>query len=209
MASTSINSKGTLGLSHYRSSRVSTSKMEPIYLNQFTVQLLLDPNSALATSWQESDLNVVLEGVKNVNGLPSINAAGGTQSQTYKFATRRFASGKPDKTTADIQINWQLNLAPAGDEIGGYQNYTYRFLRQWSDLIYDPLTGRQGLKREYAANQMIVTMHDRAGTPFWQWTFYSIFPTAALPAPNLDYTADGLFDASQTFAADYWDEAML
>lgn len=183
--------------------------MEPIYLNQFTVQLLLDSGSALQNSWGSDDLNVVLEGVKNVGGLPNINSTGSPATQTYKYATRSFAGGKPDKTYTDIQINFQLNLAGSDDTIANYQNYTYRFLRQWSDLIFDPLTGRQGLKKEYAANQMIVTMHDRAGTPFWQWTFYSIFPTQALAAPALDYNSDALFETSQTFRADFWDEAML
>ena len=89
--------------------------------------------------------------------------------------------------------------------------YTLKLLRRWNDLIYDPLTGRMGLKAQYVAPQVVVTMHDKAGQPFWTWTLYHVWPTTPLPAPALSYTQKSeLYKVTgYTLACDYWDEAML
>lgn len=126
--------------------------------------------------------------------------------QTYKFHTRSFANAAPENTFIDLNITFQLNLSY---DNGTPSNYTYNFLREWVDLVYDPLTGRQGLKRDYCAPSMVVTLHDRAGTPFWQFVFYYIFPTTGAPNPTLDYTSNTLFEGSMTFRADWWDECCL
>lgn len=62
-------SKGLLGLSHFRNSRVSTSLWEPIYQNLFSVQIV--PPEGLADRSEERT-NIILEGVKN---LGTINAS--------------------------------------------------------------------------------------------------------------------------------------
>ena len=89
--------------------------------------------------------------------------------------------------------------------------YTLKILRRWNDLIWDPLTGRQGLKVNYVAPTVTVTMHDKANQPFWQWTLYNVFPTTNLPAPQLDYTQKNtLYKVTgYTLRCDYWDEVML
>ena len=92
---------------------------------------------------------------------------------------------------------------------GSPENYTYKFLREWVDLIYDPLTGREGLKKDYVAPSMTITMQDRAGNPYWQWVFYYIFPTQGIGGPNLAYDQSGLMEADIQFRADWWDECML
>ena len=195
-------SKGLLGLSHFRNSRVSTSLWEPIYQNLFSVQIV--PPEGLADRSEERT-NIILEGVKN---LGTINASKASQAtmQTYKFHTRSFANATPESTFIDLNITFQLNLSY---DNGTPSNYTYNFLREWVDLVYDPLTGRQGLKRDYCAPSMVVTLHDRAGTPFWQFVFYYIFPTTGAPNPTLDYTSNTLFEGSMTFRADWWDECCL
>ena len=197
-------SVGTLGLSHFRNSRVSTSQWEPIYQNLFSVQLVAPEG---LQDGSEDRVNTILEGVKSV-GTITASKASAPVAQTYKFATRSFAGATPESTYIDLQIQFQLNLSYDNPN-GTPSNYTYNFLRQWVDLVYDPLTGRQGLKREYASSQMIVTMHDRAGTPFWQFIFYQIFPTSGAPNPTLDYTSGSLMEGSMTFRADWWDECSL
>lgn len=198
------NSPGTLGLSHFRNSRVATSLWEPIYQNLFTVQMTPPLGMGDPTANQER-MNIILEGVQSV-GTTNTSKASPTVSQNYKFATRRFAGGVPENTTVDITIDFELNLS---HDNGGPENYTYKFLRQWVDLEYDPLTGHQGLKRDYVAENMIVTMHDRRGNPFWQWIFYYVFPTTAVPAPQLSYTQNDVLKGQMTFACDWWDECML
>ena len=200
MATTKSN--GLLGLSHYRSSRVSTSLAEPIYQNLFCVQLV--PPLGLSDRSEET-VNIILEGVKGLGTIEASKASSAVE-QKYKFATRSFANATPANTTCDLQLNFQLNLMY---DSGTPTNTTYKFLREWVDLIYDPLTGKQGLKRDYCAPSMTVTMFDRGNNPFWQWQFYTIFPTTGAPTPSLSYDNQGLMEGSMTFRADWWDEVML
>ena len=98
-----------------------------------------------------------------------------------------------------------------GSAAGSPDMYTLKILRRWNDLIWDPLTGRQGLKVNYVAPTVTVTMHDKANQPFWQWTLYNVFPTKNLPAPDLDYSkkTDLYKVTGYTLRCDYWDEVML
>lgn len=195
-------SNGLLGLSHFRNSRVATSLWEPIYQNLFSVQLV--PPLGLEDRSDER-VNIILEGVQSVGTIASSKGSSAVE-QKYKFATRSFAAATPESTTMDISIQFALNLSY---DNGTPEDYTYKFLRQWVDLVYDPLTGRQGLKKDYVAPSMTITMHDRAGTPFHQWIMYYIWPTTGAQNPNLGYQQTGLFEGSITFRCDWWDECVL
>ena len=85
-------SKGLFGLPHYRNSRASMELYEPVYLNIFTVQLAMPASLGLT----DEDTNLLLEGVKNVNGLESHSFPTTPAEQTYKYAQRSFAGAKPD-----------------------------------------------------------------------------------------------------------------
>lgn len=195
-------SSGLLGLSHFRNSRVATSLWEPIYQNLFTVQLTCP---AGITERSEERINIILEGVTNV-GQMSTSKGSSTVEQKYKFATRTFAGAVPESTTVDLQLHFELNLSY---DNGTPENYTYKFLREWVDLIYDPLTGREGLKKDYVAPSLTITMQDRAGNPFWQWIYYYIFPTQGIPGPSLSYDNSSLYSFDLSFRSDWWDECML
>ena len=195
-------SNGLLGLSHFRNSRVATSLWEPIYQNLFSVTVT--PPMGLEDASEER-VNIILEGVQGVGTINSSKASSAVE-QKYKFATRSFANATPENTTIDLQIQFALNLSY---DNGSPENYTYKFLRQWVDLVYDPLTGRQGLKKDYAAGNIVVTMHDRAGTPYWQWIFYYCWPTTGAPSPSLSYTNTSLMEGQMTFRCDWWDECCL
>ena len=207
-------SVGLSGLSHFRTSRVSMSMWEPIYLNLFTVEFQLPDaiNEALGSN-VENDTNLVLEGVTKVGGLDTnIVPPAGTE-QHYKFASRRFANSGPERTTIDVELEFEINLTTP-DPTGSDRTPSLtqlKVLRKWNDLIYDPLTGRMGLKAEYVAPWVKVTMHDKAHQPFWQWTLYHVWPTANLTVPNLEYMQkNSAYKVSgYKLACDYWDEVML
>lgn len=199
-------SPGTLALSHFRNSRVSMEQWEPIYTSLFTVQIV--PPAALGIGGQNSqEMLTVLEGVKSVSGLDSAPAPQNVE-QKYKWATRTFAGAVPEKTTLDVTIEFELNLRYT-DGSSQPENYTMKILRAWHDLVWDPLTGRQGLKRDYACTHMIITMQDRAGMPYWQWILYNAWPTSGISGPALNYTSSDVMSASMTWRCDYFDEAML
>lgn len=202
MADVTKKSNGLLGLSHFRNSRVATSLWEPIYQNLFSVQLV--PPMGLEDRSDER-VNIILEGVQSVGTIASSKGSPVVE-QKYKFATRSFAGAVPENTTIDLQIQFVLNLSY---DNGTPESYTYKFLREWTDLVYDPLTGRQGLKKDYVAPSMTVTAHDRSGIGWQQWVLYYIFPTTPCPNINLGYQQTQLFEGSMTFRCDWWDECVL
>jgi len=199
-----ITSNGLLGLPHYRNSRVSMSLAEPLYKNLFTMQITLP--QAIGADAQST--NLLLEEVTSVTGL-NTNKVPGAVEQKYKYASRSFAGGKPNETTIDLTINFNLNLTYDGED-GTPSNFAVKMLRKWTDLIFDPITGRTGLKKDYVADQAVITMQDRAGTPFWQWICYDIFPTKGIDDVGLTYdTPDLVAVQGLTFRCDYYDEIQL
>lgn len=199
-----VTSTGLSGLSHFRTSRISMNMWEPVYQNLFHVTIQLP--DALR---DEVDTDLFLEGVTKVGGLDTnVVPAAGTQ-QTYKFAQRRFANAGPEKTTLDVTLDMEINIK--GSVEGSPDMFQLKALRKWNDLIWDPLTGRMGLKAEYIAPQVVITMHDKANQPFWQWTLYHVWPTTNLPVPELDFNnkASIYKVTGYTLACDYWDEVML
>lgn len=201
---TGVSSVGLMGLSHFRTSRVSMEQYEPVYLNLFTVEIELP--SKLAVS--EADRNLFLEGIKSVKGLQT-DAIPAAIQQQYKFADRSFAGSGPSETFINVSFDMEVNLR--NSSAGSPDMYAVKILRAWCDLIYDPLTGRQGLKVDYTAPSMTITLHDKANNPFWQWTLYNVFPTKGITVPDFDYNQKTDVYKIQGFElrADYWDETML
>lgn len=206
---TGMTSVGLMGLPHFKTSRVSMEMYEPVYLNLFTVEFQLPKGLTGTGGISDDDKNLLLEGVQNVKGLDTNKNPGVANLQHYKFADRSFAASGTDKTYIDVSMDFEINVR--GSASGAPDMYTLKILRRWNDLIWDPLTGRQGLKVNYVAPTVTVTMHDKANQPFWQWTLYNVFPTTNLPVPELDYSkkTDLYKVTGYTLRCDYWDEVML
>lgn len=205
---TGLTSVGLMGLPHFKTSRVSMEMYEPVYLNLFTVEFQLPKGLTGTGGVSDDDKNLLLEGVQKVDGLDT-NKVPGAVTQDYKFADRSFAQSGTDTTYIDVKLDFEINVR--GSAVGSPDMYTLKILRRWNDLIWDPLTGRQGLKVNYVAPTVTVTMHDKANQPFWQWTLYNVFPTTNLPVPTLDYmNKNQLYKVTgYTLRCDYWDEVML
>ena len=199
-----MKSYGLMKPGHFTSSKRAMDLHEPIYLNLFTVSI--DPADLPAgLGMNEESTNLILEGVRSVSGLDTQPGVGSVQ-QKYKFSERGYAGGQPSKTHIDLTLNFELNLRTDGEYD---DNYTYKFLRGWSDLIYDPLTGRMTTKKNYICRQMTITMQDKDGRPFHQWQCYNLFPTSAVPNPQLSYDNGSIWQGfSMTFWCDYFDEAI-
>ena len=206
---TGMTSVGLMGLPHFKTSRVSMEMYEPVYLNLFTVEIQLPKGLTGTGGISDDDKNLLLEGVQNVKGLDTNKNPGVANLQHYKFADRSFAASGTDKTYIDVTMDFEINVR--GSATGAPDMYTLKILRRWNDLIWDPITGRQGLKVNYVAPTVTVTMHDKANQPFWQWTLYNVFPTTNLTVPDLEYSkkTDLYKVTGYTLRCDYWDEVML
>jgi hypothetical protein len=195
-----FKSQGTFGLSHFRNSRASQEMFEPVYLNMFTIQFQLPASIGVS----EEGSNLLLENVQKIGGLVSHKYPGTPMVQYYKWAARRFVGAKPDTTTMDLTIDFEVNIDHTPSV------YIVKTLRKWCDLAYDPLTGRTGLKADYVAPWMLITMYDRGARPFWQWKCYDVFPMTPMPEVPMDYqSTDNYKITGFTIAVDYWDETIV
>lgn len=182
------------GLPHYKNSKAAVNKYEPVYTNLFDVTILPPPGVGGG--------EILIEHVRSIGGL---NTEKGSEvvEQEFKFAQRSYSSGRPTNTTVDLTVNFSLNLNDNNEM------YVYKTLRDWKRLSYNPLTGEQGLKKDYSDAKMIVTMYNRVGDIFWQRTFHDVFVVGDLPELALDYSAGDPLELEVAFRSDYWTENMI
>ena len=182
------------GLSHYQNSMSAINRFEPVFLNQFEVTII--PPAAVAGG------EILLQHVSKVSGL-TLNKTTGLVTQKYKFARRNYSGAKPDQTFMDLSISFSVNLNDDNSM------YVFKTLRQWSDLIYNPLTGAQGLKNDYVGT-IVVSMFNKTGDVYRKVTCRDTFPTKPLTAMSLNYTSTEIYKVNDmTFAVDYWDDQFL
>jgi len=181
----------TSGLPHFTNAQASINNWEPLYLNQFEV--IFTPPSIIGGT------NLLLEQVKTVKGLPEITPTG-VVTQYYKFAERNYADAAPEKTSAEIEIEFEVNL----DDTNSM--YTYNSLRQWGNVQYNPMTGSQSLKRNYVG-ALTVNISNKDQVIYRKFDFKSVIMMDPLNSMDLDYTSkDGIYILTAKFKADWWQE---
>ena len=178
------------GLPHYQNSLFGINKYEPVYLNQFEV-LITPPAAVLGGP-------ILVQQVTSITGLGVDKTPAATQ-QKYKFAVRNYAGAKPEQTVFDLTVNFSVNLNDANSM------YVFKTLRQWTDLIYNPLTGAMGLKRDYTGT-IVLSIFNKQGDVFRRITCRDCFPISPIGAMELDYAGTELYDVSLQWAVDYWDD---
>ena len=177
-------------LPHYTQSRASSQRFEPIQPNLFEVTIF----SPLG-----DDTGLILEQVNSIGGLNALNPSIDAIGQKYKFADRSFAS-MPGSTFVDLTLDLSLNLNEANE------NYIYNTMRNWSNIIYDPLTGEMGLKKDYVGS-MIVVQYNRAGDIYRKITFKDVFPTGQITfIDELSYATPDAAALTMTLRCDHWVE---
>ena len=183
---------------HYSQSKVSSGRYEPVHQNLFEVSFI--PPAGLTSAWADSG-TLLLEHVQNVGGLQGVNPAVDAVTQKFKWSDRSFA-GMPSQTYVEIAIEFSMNLNDAN------QAYTYRILRDWYRLTYDPDTGYAGIKRDYTGT-IIIVQYNRNGDIYRQLEFYHAFPQEPPQAlDSLDYTSSDPQNATQTFRSDWYKEIL-
>jgi hypothetical protein len=86
--------------------------------------------------------------------------------------------------------------------------YVFKTLRQWADLVYNPLTGAMGIKSTYANSAyMLVNIFNKEGDVFRQLKFYNLFPTSNITPIPLDYSnSTTAYKISVELRSDYFDD---
>lgn len=183
--------RATSGLPHFTNAQAAINNWEPLYLNQFEV--IFTPPAIVGGT------NLLLEQVKTVKGLPEITPTGSV-TQYYKFAERNYADAKPETTSADIEISFEVNLDDSNSM------YTYNTLRQWGNIHYNPMNGSQSIKKRYVG-AMSVYIFNKDQEIYRTFDFKSVIMLDPLNAMELDYTSkDGIYTMTAKFKADWWEE---
>jgi hypothetical protein len=187
------------GLPHFSSAKAAVQLYEPVYLNQFEV--LIQPPVAVSNPQGNAGRTLLVENVLSVTGL-AVDKNPGIMEQRYKFARRRYAGGVVDDTGVKIRVEFETNLDDNNS------NYVFKTLRQWSDLVYNPLTGATGIKSVYAGGTYIlVSIFNKQGDVFRRIKLVNCFPVDQIKSMDLDYTNGTTpFKVSLSFRADYFED---
>ena len=190
------------GLPHFSNSKASRDNYEPVYLNQFEV--IINPPAGIPLAAQRfKGEGILAQGIKSLSGLAVDIASSATVDQNYKFAMRRYAGGEPSTTDMTVTMDFEVNLNPESNSME-----VYKILRQWSDLIYNPLTGAMGIKRDYVGS-MVISIFNKRGDVFRRVSILSCFPSEAIPAMDLDYEQATNYSISLSWICDYWEDTFL
>jgi len=187
------------GLPHFTSSKAAVQLYEPVYLNQFEV--IIQPPAGVSLEQGNSGRSLLVENVLSVSGL-TVDKNPNIAEQRYKFSKRRYAGSAVDDTGVKVRIEFETNLNDNNS------NYVFKALRQWSDLIYNPLTGATGIKSTYAGGTYIlVSIFNKQGDVFRRIKLINCFPVDQIKALDLDYTNGTTpYKIALSFRADYFED---
>lgn len=187
------------GLPHFTSAKSAVKLYEPVYLNQFEV--IIQPPAVVSNPLGNGGRTLLVENIIAISGL-AVDKNPGIIEQRYKFSRRRYASGLVDDTGVKVRIDFETNLNDNNS------NYVFKTLREWSDLIYNPLTGAMGIKYTYAKDTYIlISVFNKQGDIFRRIKLINVFPTEQIKSLELDYTNGTMpYRISMSFRADYYED---
>ena len=190
------------GLPHFTNSAAGIKLYEPVYLNQFEV-IITPPAAVTLANTRFKGEGILTQQVTAISGLKVDIQPESLASQFYKFAERRYAGGAPSDTSVEFNVDFEVNLNDQNSMV------IYKILRQWSDLIYNPLTGAMGLKKDYVGS-MVVSIFNKQGDVFRRISLNNCFLTESINEMALNYAAgDTLYELTTTWKADYWQDQFL
>jgi len=187
------------GLPHFTSAKAAVSLYEPVYLNQFEV--ILQPPTAVSNPVGTGGRTLLVENITQISGL-EVDKTPTPVQQNYKFSGRRYAGGAVEDTGVKLRLQFHTNLDDNNS------NYVHKTLRQWGDLVYNPLTGAMGIKSNYAGGcYMLISIFNKQGDVFRRMKFFNIFPTKAIDPLPLSYeNGQNIYNISAEFRADYFED---
>lgn len=189
------------GLPHYTNSRAAINNFEPVFMNQFEV-LITPPSGVTDANITYKGETILTQQVKSITGLAVDILPAQSVEQNYKFATRRYAGGEPVTTDMTMSIEFEVNLNDDNSMS------VYKILRQWSDLIYNPLSGAMGIKNDYVGS-IVISVFNKRGDVFRRIRIPSCFLNEAINPMELDYENASIYVINTSWICDYWDDTFL
>jgi len=185
------------GLPHYKNSIAAQKLWDPVFFAYFDV--MITPPSGV------SDWPLVMNNILKIEGLMGNAHELNMQQQKYKGANRSFVGGVVPDNSHELTLSFEVNLNDSNSM------YVYKAIRQWSDLAFNPLTGKWGMKRDYHGGPLVVTQFNANGDIFRQITYQVAIPTSQVKGPDeVDWEADGIYRVEGwTIRVDDWDEVWL
>jgi len=186
------------GLPHYKHGIAGTEMYEPVFSPMFSISFTPGKNLSSIANW-----NLVLNNVTKATGFDTGKIFPTVKTQSYMGAQRGYVGGKVPDQHQEIEISFEVNLGDDNDM------YVFNALRAWCDLVYNPMTGKFGMKKNYVAENMIITQYNQDGGVFRQVTLDHPYPISAIKGPdNWDYDSDDIYKVEGwKLRVDDYDEA--
>lgn len=145
-------------------------------------------------------LKILGEQVTDVSGLDSLIKVADTGQQKFLGTTNSYSNPMVDDTSAEITINFNLNLTDKNDA------YVYEFFRSWYKRIYDVNTGGRSLMKDYVCQNMRIAEANRDGSIWREFIFGKVILKGVSGLDTLDYTNNEARKLTCVFKVDWWDE---
>lgn len=178
-------------LSHIENSKAGRDLHEPVTGNLFKCTLI--PPSTV------SGAEILTEAIRSLTGWK--NPGPEAIQQQFQTSRRNYASSDVDDTQV-LTGTFELNL----DEQNSF--YVYNIMKAWKNTVRNPLTGEEGLKKDYVG-KIIVENHNRAGDIFWTRTLHNAFITGNFEGLDPDYGSPDPQQLAVTLTADYYTESVV
>lgn len=113
-------------------------------------------------------------------------------TEKQRLNEKTFIAGKP--TWNDISMAFY-------DDISGTDS-AGEILYNWSQRIYNPITGQMGFKKQYSTTATLAQL-DPAGGVVRLWNLFYVWPSAVNFGEAISYDDDGIIECSITFKYDF------
>lgn len=174
---------------HYKNSRASVNKDEPVYLTKYiTTWVLPAPLQA------KYGTPVITEQLKTIQGLNLDKLPAEMKEQFYHGTKRRYHGTVVD-TNLDVDMKFEVNVDKNG------VMYPYNIFKDWSKLIWDPHTAHQSLKTDYSGS-VTIDIHMKNGVVLRDIYLPVLFLREPINPMELDYNTEAIYEMDIKFAAE-------
>ena len=166
---------------HFSKSRVNNSLDEPLFLTKFSANIILP--DILKEKYGTAEL--LHEQMLKIGGL-DLDKVPGTVTQKFRYNDRSFIGTILD-TKVELSFDFEVNVDSETNV-----PYPYNLLQDWLRLCYDPNTGFQSLKKDYAG-KCTIDVTDKIGRLIRHVDVGIMFPKSNLPAWELNNTQEAIY----------------